>query len=253
MCTYLHCWFSVSHSAHIFFHHSSLLWILGGFLDDIRDQDLLVPCSFWLLQSNCFHFQRINVCFDNNWNEVTVSLPTWSCVVLSEGFFNQWDFSVVFRAVRTLTFMSHLDCLVGGVVVDEDSCGIVGSCFKDLFFKGTVSSLQQRHPVDSPRRNQETSVGVAALSVHHWGDAMKPGLLFVTFTFKHCFNLRPELRRMSDKENDHSLNMLAVTLRGRLCCVQPITHKPADFTTSWNINSPTVQECKLYFFYWIGL
>lgn len=58
---------------------------------------------------------------------------------------------------------------------------------------------------------------------------MKPGLLFVTFTFERCFNLRPELRRMFDK-NNHSLNMLAVTLRGRLCCVRPITHKSADFT-----------------------
>lgn len=73
----------------------------------------------------------------------------------------------VFRTVRPLTFMSHLDRLVGGVVVDEDSCGIVGSCLKDLFFKGAISSLQQRHPVDSPRRNQETSVGVAALPIHH--------------------------------------------------------------------------------------
>lgn len=67
----------------------------------------------------------------------------------------------------SLTFVSHLDCLVGGVVVDEDSRGVIGGRLQDLLFKGAVSSLQQRHPVESPRRNQETSVGIAALPVHH--------------------------------------------------------------------------------------
>lgn len=67
----------------------------------------------------------------------------------------------------SLTFVSHLDCLVGGVVVDEDGRGVIGGRLQDLLFKGAVSSLQQRHPVESPRRNQEASVGVAALPVHH--------------------------------------------------------------------------------------
>ena len=70
----------------------------------------------------------------------------------------------------SLTFVSHLNRLVGGVVVDEDSRGIVGSSLQDLLFKGAVPSLQQRHPVDAPRGNQEASVWVAALSVHHCGD-----------------------------------------------------------------------------------
>lgn len=63
--------------------------------------------------------------------------------------------------------MSHLDRLVGGVVVDEDGRGVVGGRLQDLLFEGAVSSLQQRHPVAAPRRNQETSGGVAALPVHH--------------------------------------------------------------------------------------
>lgn len=63
--------------------------------------------------------------------------------------------------------MSHLDRLVGGVVVDEDSCGVVSCCFEDLLLEGAVPSLQQRHPVDAPGRSQETSVGVATLPVHH--------------------------------------------------------------------------------------
>lgn len=67
----------------------------------------------------------------------------------------------------SLTFVSHLDRLVGGVVVDEDSRGVVGGRLQDLLFKSAVSSLQQRHPVESPRRNQETGVGVTALPVYH--------------------------------------------------------------------------------------
>lgn len=77
----------------------------------------------------------------------------------------------------SLTFVSHLDRLVGGVVVDKDGRGVVGSRLQDLLFKGAVSSLQQRHPVDTPRRNQETSVGVAALSVHNCGDTPLPWLM----------------------------------------------------------------------------
>ena len=67
----------------------------------------------------------------------------------------------------TLTFVPHLHRLVGGVVVDEDGRGVVGRRLQDLLFKGAVSSLQQRHPVDVTRRDQETSAGVAALPVHH--------------------------------------------------------------------------------------
>lgn len=55
--------------------------------------------------------------------------------------------------MQTLTFMSHLDRLVSGVVVDEDGRGVVGGRLQDLLFEGAVSSLQQRHPVDTPRRN----------------------------------------------------------------------------------------------------
>lgn len=66
-----------------------------------------------------------------------------------------------------LTFVSHPDRLVSRVVVDEDSGCVVGGRLQDLLPKGAVSPLQQRHPVDGPRRNQETSVGVAALPIHH--------------------------------------------------------------------------------------
>lgn len=63
--------------------------------------------------------------------------------------------------------MSHPDRLVGGVVVDQDSRGIVRGCLQDLLFKGAVSSLQQCHPVDVPGRDHETSAGVTSLPVHH--------------------------------------------------------------------------------------
>ena len=63
--------------------------------------------------------------------------------------------------------MSHLHRLVGGVVVDEDGGGVEGGGLQNLLLKGAVPSLQQRHPVDAAGRNQETSVGVAALPVHH--------------------------------------------------------------------------------------
>lgn len=66
-----------------------------------------------------------------------------------------------------LTFVSHLHCLVGGVVVDEDGGGVEGGGLQDLLLKGAVPSLQQRHPVVAVERNQEASVGVAALPVHH--------------------------------------------------------------------------------------
>lgn len=62
--------------------------------------------------------------------------------------------------------MSHHDRVLCRIVVDEDGCGIEGGSFQDLFFKGAVSSLQQRHPLDSPRRNQEAGAWVTALSVH---------------------------------------------------------------------------------------
>lgn len=81
----------------------------------------------------------------------------------------------------TLTFVAHLDRLVRGVVVDENGRGVVSSRFQDLLFKGAVSSLQQRHPVDTPRRNKETSAGVAALPVHHWRDTPLPWLQYTTF------------------------------------------------------------------------
>lgn len=63
--------------------------------------------------------------------------------------------------------MSHLDRLLGGVVVDEHRCGVVGGGLQDLLFERAVSSLQQRHPVACPRRDHEASGGVAALPVHH--------------------------------------------------------------------------------------
>ena len=66
--------------------------------------------------------------------------------------------------------MSHLDRLVAGVVVDEDGRGVEGGRLQDLLFKGAVSPLQKCHPVDSPRRYQEASIGVAALPVHHCND-----------------------------------------------------------------------------------
>lgn len=71
------------------------------------------------------------------------------------------------EACKSQTFVSHHDRFLGRIVVDEDGCGIEGRRFQDLLFKRAVSSLQQRHPLDSPRRNQEPSAWVTALSVHH--------------------------------------------------------------------------------------
>lgn len=69
--------------------------------------------------------------------------------------------------MKTQTFVSHHDRFLRRIVVDEDGCGVEGRRFQDLLFKGAVSSLQQRHPLDRPRRNQEARAWVAALSVHH--------------------------------------------------------------------------------------
>lgn len=66
-----------------------------------------------------------------------------------------------------LTFVSHPDRLVGGVVVDEDGCGVERRRLKNLLFKGAVSSLQQCHPVGIPGGDHETGAGVASLPVHH--------------------------------------------------------------------------------------
>lgn len=63
--------------------------------------------------------------------------------------------------------MSHLDGVLWGVVVDEDGRGVVRSCLQDLLLKGAVTSLHQRHPVDTAGRDQEVSVWVASLAVDH--------------------------------------------------------------------------------------
>lgn len=65
--------------------------------------------------------------------------------------------------------MSHLDGIVSGVVVDQHRGGIVGGGLQDLLLEGAVSSLQQRHPVDSPGWRQEPGVRVTALPVHNCG------------------------------------------------------------------------------------
>lgn len=104
--------------------------------------------------------------------------------------------------VRTLTFVSHLDSVFSGVVVDENSCSVVCSRLQNLLFKGAVASLHQRHPVDAPGGNQEVSVRVTSLPVHHCGDQTKVSLvnlgpqtleIWCLLESPHCLGLALEL------------------------------------------------------------